>query len=87
MNDSASDEDSTAPSMDASMQALTDHVSNAFQQHATRASNAAKRTSGAGYDPVAIQRDLFDASMQIVTDSLNAVSHLTNIARAASDKR
>lgn len=87
MNEAAPDADSTPPSMDDAVQALTDHVSGAFEQHARRASEAAKRTSGAGYDVAAMQQDFFDASMQVVTDSLKAVSHLTNIARAASDKR
>ena len=87
MTDSTPKAESPAPSLDDSVQALTDHVSKAFEQHATRASTAAKRTSSSGYDIAAMQRDVFDASMQVVTDSLKAVSHLTNIARAAADKR
>lgn len=87
MTDSTPKAESPAPSLDDSVQALTDHVSKAFEKHATRASDAAKRTSSSGYDIAAMQRDAFDASMQFVTDSLQAVSHLTNIARAAADKR
>jgi hypothetical protein len=87
MSDTTPDADSTPPSVDDAVQALTDHVSSAFEQHARRASEAMKRTSGAGYDAVAMQQDFFDASMQVVTDSLKVVSHLTSIARAAADKR
>lgn len=87
MSDSEPDADNTPLSLDDSVKALTDHVSGAFEQHAKRASEAAKRTSGAGYDAAAMQQDFLDASMQVVSDSLKAVSHLTNIARAAADKR
>jgi hypothetical protein len=85
--DETSKTDSTPPSLDDAMQALTDHISAAVDQHARRASDAMKRTTDTGYDLAAMQRDVFDASMQVVTDSLKAVNHLTNIARAAADKR
>lgn len=87
MNETAPDAESTPPSFDDAVQKLTDHVSGAFEQHARRAGAAAKRTSDAGYDVSKMQQDVFDASMQVVTDSLKVVSHLTNIARAAADKR
>jgi hypothetical protein len=87
MGETTASSDSTPPSLDDAVQALTEHISSAVDQHAKRASDAMKRSTDTGYDVVAMQRDFFDASMQVVTDSLKAVSHLTNIARAATDKR
>jgi len=79
--------DKTPPSFDDAVHGLTAHVSSAVDQHAERAKAAIKRTNESGYDLTAIQKDLFDAYMQVVTDSLKAVSHMTSIARAAADKR
>jgi hypothetical protein len=85
--DQSADAAGAQPSVDDAVQALSAHVGSAVEQHARRASEAMKRTSGSGYDLAAMQQDFFDASMQVLTDSLKVVSHLTSVARAAASKR